>query len=47
MFETEAELKERVSKLPRVFVVTGQHEIGEFSSSMSFDCSEIHAAETR
>lgn len=36
--ETVPELKEKVSKMPRVFVVTEPQKIEEFSSSMSFIC---------
>lgn len=41
--QNEVELKEKLSKMPRVFVVTEPKHIGAFVSSMSFSCSEILA----
>ena len=41
--QNEVELKEKLSIMPRVFVVTEPKHIGEFVSSMSFSCSEILA----
>jgi len=41
--QSDAELKQRVAPLSRLFVVTEPSHIGEFSSSTAFACSELLA----
>lgn len=41
--QSDAEVKKILSEMPRVFVVTNPKHIKDFSSSMSFACSELYA----
>jgi len=41
--QSDAEVKNILSEMPRVFVVTEPKHINNFSSSMSFTCSELQA----